>query len=1100
MADLNLSVFCSQNIWKAFYAAFTVWKILSTVIKDFCCVSRSFTWMSSRLDRNLVTVVTGQAVEAFDKLFRILYANSSSVDLQQVAMETEPEPEKELLPQPAAVVPLSAVIAMKLYNPKYNLAFCSSPPLAADQDSAKKSSEEISKNPEDHKKKKRHKRASKDSLQETPPLHPYLSSLEKICLISLLPTWPEPDPPSDVIGFINIRDTSKPLQAHLQRSEMFETSQVIRFSSPINIPKEVLPLVAKPRKFIAEQGEVKVLSQGQTPAGEQPGDLKRKLDNKTLTFEMQHKSARNAECELDTNIKESGHNTTTKHNSDKTNASSNCEGQRLNTPKNSSVLPGSNTKACESYVIINGFSRTQASPQTGGPIDSTTGQRVHTIEMSPDLQTSSSSSPIHARLSAMSSPLVSASPDPALPPSSESSSPPTPKPRTVQLVIKDTVHDNGQKLQEVSIVRRQQSSAGLQVHDQPASVRDLWPLKDSLRLQNSIETAREGTFGEAQNKNVHGNYQETKIEEVVHDVKAKPESKHLSQAGDIRYGAAERVGDQEKVHEDNESDRVATAQLGNARRGPTGFESDEVSHENRKNVVKEKAKLSGGHTLQKIQQSTLTGVISSVSETSSHMPVSDTRNPNMLADDCTRANGGALNGLSSSKELSPKSHASRSSSEISLSSNLSDTQRKDLRLRIPDEEVRPLSPLGHTPSTPTPDPRLHTPDSGSRTPDFRMSTSDFSDGLGSPRTLSTTSDEYYECSDFPSYETFEHADFSSTRERDFRASHANTANTADVPTTEENSSDSQVELADHKAIQVEDKKNTHREMKARGGLRAQRRGGEEVESTTDNFIHSNTLTEVASHETNRKSKSKAERLDERRVTRRRTDPEPASTGGTQKERITARNESASKLSSSSPILDHKVIRSKDKKKEREWTGLELKGREGKKAQRRGGEESKSTADIFKRSSTLTEVASQETNGMIPSKAERLDEGGTGKTMESETSSTSDTQKEKKTARDSRRMTEEEKVSIYLSIYVGRLAFLGVTCTRVRLCTSRASLSRNTPPFFIIEQRVRLTHFIKRLLTFSPAALFMTGLSLSRAVQMTPVRCCWRVSGAFCHVT
>lgn len=984
--------------------------------------------MSSRLDRNLVTVVTGQAVEAFDKLFRILYANSSSVDLQQVAMETEPEPEKELLPQPAAVVPLSAVIAMKLYNPKYNLAFCSSPPLAADQDSAKKSSEEVAKNPEDHKK-KRHKRASKESLQEPPPLHPYLSSLEKICLISLLPTWPEPDPPSDVIGFINIRDTSKPLQAHLQRSEMFETSQVIRFSSPINIPKEVLPLVAKPRKFIAEQGEVKVLSQGQTAAGEQPGDLKRKLDNKTLTFEMQHKSARNAECELDTNLKESGHNTTnaTPHNSDKTNASSNCEGQRLNTPKNSSVLPGSNTKACESNVIVNGFNRTQASPQTGGPIDSTTGQRVHTIEM------------IHARLSSMSSPLVSASPDPALPPSSESSSPPTPKPRTVQLVIKDTVHDNGQKLQEVSIIRRQQSSAGLQVHDQPASVSDLWLLKESLRLQNSIETTREGTFGEAQNKNVHGNYQETKIEEVVHDVKAKPESKHLSQAGDRRSGAAERVGDQEKVHEDNESDRVATAQSGTARRGPTGFESDEVSHENRKNVVKEKAKLSVGHTPQKIQQSTLTGVISSVSETSSHMSVSDARNPNMLADDCTRANGGALNGLSSSKELSPKSHASRSSSEISLSSNLSDTQRKDLRLHIPDEEVRPLSPLGHTPSTPTPDPRLHTPDSGSRTPDFRMSTSDFSDGLGSPRTLSTTSDEYYECSDFPSYETFEHADFSSrgTRERDFRASHANTANTADVTTTEENSSDSQVELADHKATQVEDKKNTHWEMKASEGLRAQRRGGEEAESTVDTFIHSNTLTEVASQETNRKSKSKAERLGERRVTRRRTDPEPASTGGTEKERITARNESASKLSSpSSPLPDHKVIRSKDKKKERERTGLELKGREGKKAQRRGGEESKSTADIFKRSSTLTEVTSQETNGMIPLKAERLDEGGvTGKTMESEPSSTGDTQKEKKTARDSKRMTEEEKVSIYLSIYVGRLAFLGVTCTRVRLCTS-----------------------------------------------------------------
>lgn len=977
--------------------------------------------MASRLDGNLVTMVTGQAVETFDKLFRVLYANSSSVDLQQVAMETEPEPAKEALPKPATVVPPSAALAMKLYNPKYNLALCSSaassPPLAADQDSTKKStSEEISKNLQDHKK-KRCKRASKESLQEPPPLHPYLSSLEKVCLISFLPTWPEPDPPSDVIGFINIRDTSKPLQAHLQRSEMFETSQVIRFSSPISIPKEVLPLVAKPRKLTAEQGEVKKLSQGQTPAGEQPGELKRKLENKTLTSERQHRSARNTEYELNMNIKESGHNITnaTPHNSDKKNASSNCEGQRLSTPKNVSVLPGSNTKACESNVITNGFNRTQAPSQTSWPIDSSTGQRGHAIEMTPDLQTFSPSSPINACVSSMSSTLITSSPNPALPPSSESSSPPTPRPRTVQLIIKDIINDNGQALQEVSIIRRQQSNAGLQVHDQP-----LKP-DQPVRLQNSIETARK--FGEAQNKDGHGNYRKTKIEEVVHDIKAKPESKHLSKSGDIRAGAMEKVGDQEKVHEDDKSDRIATAQSGNTRRGPTGFESDEMTHENRKNVVKQKANLSGGHTLQEIWQTTLTDGISGVLETSSRMPVSETRNPNMLADDCTRANGGALNGLSRSKELSPKPHASRSSSEFSLSSNLSDTQKKDLRLRFPDRELGPLSPFGHTPSPPPPDPRLHIPDSKSCTSDFRTPTSDFSDGFGSPRTLSTTSDEYYECSDFPCYETFEHVDFSGSgmREQDLRASHATTANTTDVSTAEEDTSDSQAELADHKAIQVEDKKNTLWEMKAGGELRAQRRGGEKAESTIDAFIHSNTMTEVTSQESNRKSKLKAERLGERRVTRKRMDSEPVSTGGTQKETITARNGPASISSSSSPSLrDHKVIKSRIKKKQREETILEINARGGKKAQSRRSEEFKSTAETFKQSNTLPEVTSQETNGIIPSKAERLDEGGVAsKTMELEPSSTGDTQKEKKTARDNRRETEEQKVSMSVDSHSSR---------------------------------------------------------------------------------
>uniref|UniRef100_A0A3B5QEK6 Mucin-5AC-like n=1 Tax=Xiphophorus maculatus TaxID=8083 RepID=A0A3B5QEK6_XIPMA len=70
-----------------------------------------FTWMSSRLDRNLITVTTGQAVDAFDQVFRYLYVTSSFVDLRQVL----------------SVAPPSAAVARKLYNPKYALVALSSP-------------------------------------------------------------------------------------------------------------------------------------------------------------------------------------------------------------------------------------------------------------------------------------------------------------------------------------------------------------------------------------------------------------------------------------------------------------------------------------------------------------------------------------------------------------------------------------------------------------------------------------------------------------------------------------------------------------------------------------------------------------------------------------------------------------------------------------------------------------------------------------------------------------------------------------------------------------------------------------------------------------
>lgn len=189
--------------------------------------SYSFTWSSSRLDRNLITVITGQAVETFDLQFRELYLLSRGVSLHKVPMEDEPVPDP--LPH-AAPAPVPANIARKLINPKYALVATGTSPTSSDQNSSNKNSQ----NPMGLKITK----GRLKEVMEEPNIHPGLAHLEKAYLIPYLPTWPEPDPPSDVIGFINIRDEKRAHQVHLQRSERFEVSQAIRFRSPLMVPAE----------------------------------------------------------------------------------------------------------------------------------------------------------------------------------------------------------------------------------------------------------------------------------------------------------------------------------------------------------------------------------------------------------------------------------------------------------------------------------------------------------------------------------------------------------------------------------------------------------------------------------------------------------------------------------------------------------------------------------------------------------------------------------------------------------------------------------------------------------------------------------------------
>ncbi|KAJ7992039.1 hypothetical protein DPEC_G00274440 [Dallia pectoralis] len=189
--------------------------------------SYSFTWTASRLDRHLVTMVTGQGVDSFDRLFRDLYLTSSEVDLRRVAVELEPVPEP--LPPTPPVAPLSAVDARKLFSPKYALMTGNATVSDASLTTSRRNSNPVST--------LKIKERVREPV-EAPPLHPGLACLEKAYLIPYLPTWPEPDPSSDVIGFINVRVPSRPIQVHLQRSERFETSQAIRFHSPVTQPSE----------------------------------------------------------------------------------------------------------------------------------------------------------------------------------------------------------------------------------------------------------------------------------------------------------------------------------------------------------------------------------------------------------------------------------------------------------------------------------------------------------------------------------------------------------------------------------------------------------------------------------------------------------------------------------------------------------------------------------------------------------------------------------------------------------------------------------------------------------------------------------------------
>lgn len=166
------------------------------------CGSYSFTWSAARTDRNVISVLSGQVVEMFDRQFQELYLMSQSVSLKDIPMEKEPEPEPIVLPSVVPLVP-TGTMAKKLVNPKYALVKA-------------KSVDEIAKSSSDKQEVTRPPGLRGPAVAERPgdlsellpPVHPGLLNLERANMFEYLPTWvePDPEPGSDILGYINIID------------------------------------------------------------------------------------------------------------------------------------------------------------------------------------------------------------------------------------------------------------------------------------------------------------------------------------------------------------------------------------------------------------------------------------------------------------------------------------------------------------------------------------------------------------------------------------------------------------------------------------------------------------------------------------------------------------------------------------------------------------------------------------------------------------------------------------------------------------------------------------------------------------------------------
>ncbi|XP_058561610.1 protein FAM83G [Neofelis nebulosa] len=187
------------------------------------CGSYSFTWSAARTDRNVISVLSGQVVEMFDRQFQELYLMSHGVSLKGVPMEKEPEPEPIVLPSMVPLVP-SGTVAKKLVNPKYALVKAKS----ADEIAKTSYEKQEGKKPPGLRGAALAERPG-DLAEAPPPIHPGLLNLERANMFEYLPTWvePDPEPGSDILGYINIIDPNiwNPQPSQMNRIKIRDTSQ-----------------------------------------------------------------------------------------------------------------------------------------------------------------------------------------------------------------------------------------------------------------------------------------------------------------------------------------------------------------------------------------------------------------------------------------------------------------------------------------------------------------------------------------------------------------------------------------------------------------------------------------------------------------------------------------------------------------------------------------------------------------------------------------------------------------------------------------------------------------------------------------------------------
>uniref|UniRef100_A0A8C3T807 Family with sequence similarity 83 member G n=1 Tax=Chelydra serpentina TaxID=8475 RepID=A0A8C3T807_CHESE len=247
------------------------------------CGSYSFTWSAARTDRNVISVLSGQVVEAFDKQFQELYLMSRGLSLKSIPMEEEPEPEPFTLPSVMPVTPANAMVK-KLINPKYALVKAKSAEQISKMSTERQASAGRNKMMDSKGKALPEGQSTErqnDMADLAPPIHPGLLNMEKANMFDYLPTWVEPDPdPSEILGYINIIDpTIKNVklsqmnrikvcdvsQANVQHRQIWEQREapptpMEEAPKPVESPKtDVRPPVPRPRTvdvtdFISQTG------------------------------------------------------------------------------------------------------------------------------------------------------------------------------------------------------------------------------------------------------------------------------------------------------------------------------------------------------------------------------------------------------------------------------------------------------------------------------------------------------------------------------------------------------------------------------------------------------------------------------------------------------------------------------------------------------------------------------------------------------------------------------------------------------------------------------------------------------------------------------